>query len=64
MAKVVQTKLKSDSNGKKNEKVPKLEEVKIDLLEQQEEKDIFAPKTNVIVPSAVNVKKAKKVQPK
>ena len=64
MAKVVKTKMKTDSAGKKNEKVPKLEEVKIDLLDQQEEKNIFEPKTNVIVPSTVNVKKAKKVQEK
>lgn len=62
VARVVQTKARSsiDLDGKKTGKTPKLEDIKIDLLENQE--DMFEPKTNVIVPASVNIKSTKKVK--
>lgn len=64
VARVVQTKARSsiDLDGKK-EKAPKLEDVKIDLLENQKD-DIFEPRTNIVVPSAINVNNAKKIKQK
>ena len=56
----VQARVKVSGETKGNAvKVPKVESIKIDLLENQEN-DLLEPKSKVIVPTAVNVKKVKK----
>ena len=55
-----QARVKPSTSTKKTEKAPKLEDIKIDLLEDIEEKSF--PKTNVVIPSGIDktsVKKAK-----